>query len=460
MQWSYEPSPRRRTGKEWAGIIGWSIGIPLLAYVFLAISQDITSFLPTTALQLGAADLLIIIPCVLLVMKNRTVSAPRKRRCSSKEIAILVVLSLLGDIAGDAICMFSSSDVVNAQGVPDSGADMTSGMANSLFDKVDYQTAANDEDPVDWEISSVFIAPVAEELLFRGVIYGFGRRLSVVAAFIWSALVFGAGHFDSDNPGLFPMALLFGFSQCFVYEMTGRVWVGIIVHVFCNSTIGSLIVSPAIKLLAVTPVVAWVSYIVMFVVTIIAYVKLREVIKQEDAALEIQQRVAQSQMYWTWMRQRMGLAPQQPIMAAYGQPGYAQPMQPAYGQPAMGQPVVPPTGYATPQTYTNQQGYGQLGYGAHGYDQQGYAQQMYSQPGYAGQQGYAQQTDTGQPGNGFAPQGYPVQDSAWAGYAAPQSTYPQSASSQSAFSQTAAPQSDETHGPDSPDGWHPSDPTQ
>lgn len=78
----------------------------------------------------------------------------------------------------------------------------------------------------------VVVAPVAEETIFRGYIYGVLKRYTgAVAAAVISAGVFAAMHLSlSSLPPLFVLALCFTLA----YEATGSLLVNIFMHSFFN----------------------------------------------------------------------------------------------------------------------------------------------------------------------------------------------------------------------------------
>jgi len=82
-------------------------------------------------------------------------------------------------------------------------------------------------------ISAVIVAPLCEELLFRGLIYGtlkrYGERIYAALA---SSILFAVIHFHV--PSLTPLFLLsIGF--CIAYEITGCLWVPIVMHALFNA---------------------------------------------------------------------------------------------------------------------------------------------------------------------------------------------------------------------------------
>ncbi|HXR29658.1 MAG TPA: type II CAAX endopeptidase family protein [Solirubrobacterales bacterium] len=78
-------------------------------------------------------------------------------------------------------------------------------------------------------------APISEEVCFRGFLFGgLRRRLPRVAAALVAALVFGALHATTGISAVPPL-IAFGFVLCLLYEKTGSIVPGIILHVLNNS---------------------------------------------------------------------------------------------------------------------------------------------------------------------------------------------------------------------------------
>lgn len=83
------------------------------------------------------------------------------------------------------------------------------------------------------------VAPVVEEIVFRGVLYGWLRRfLSPALGIVLSALVFGAVH---GIPQLIPALAVQGAILALVYERTRSLWPSIVLHgVFNAIMLGAL----------------------------------------------------------------------------------------------------------------------------------------------------------------------------------------------------------------------------
>ena len=79
------------------------------------------------------------------------------------------------------------------------------------------------------------VAPIAEEIFFRGMLFGgLRRRLSTYPSAAISALVFGALHATTGVTAVPPL-IVFGFMLALLYERTGSLVPGMIAHAFNNA---------------------------------------------------------------------------------------------------------------------------------------------------------------------------------------------------------------------------------
>lgn len=79
------------------------------------------------------------------------------------------------------------------------------------------------------------LAPIAEELFFRGMLFG-GLRVYVpfLPAALISGAVFGSLHLTTGASAVPPL-ILFGFLLAWVYERSGSIWPAVILHAINNS---------------------------------------------------------------------------------------------------------------------------------------------------------------------------------------------------------------------------------
>ncbi len=79
------------------------------------------------------------------------------------------------------------------------------------------------------------LGPVAEELFFRGILYGFLRRWGVIVALVFSTLIFVLCH--PTHQGIPVTRLLGGILFAVAYEISGSLMVPITIHCLGNLAI-------------------------------------------------------------------------------------------------------------------------------------------------------------------------------------------------------------------------------
>jgi len=90
-------------------------------------------------------------------------------------------------------------------------------------------------DLIHFFIVGGLLGPVAEEVFFRGILYGFFRRWGVIVAVILSTLIFVVSH--PINHGIPLTRLLGGILFAVAYETTGSLIVPITIHALGNLAI-------------------------------------------------------------------------------------------------------------------------------------------------------------------------------------------------------------------------------
>jgi hypothetical protein len=82
-------------------------------------------------------------------------------------------------------------------------------------------------------VTMVLVAPLVEEIIFRGLLFGaLVQRMGVLASALVTALIFGVIHGD---PVLFPTLAALGFVTALAYAATGNLWVPITLHALNNA---------------------------------------------------------------------------------------------------------------------------------------------------------------------------------------------------------------------------------
>ena len=108
--------------------------------------------------------------------------------------------------------------------------------------EVGYDTYLTGPDRIFAFVSLVVVAPIAEELIFRGWLYGKMRaRLNVWVSVLIVSVFFGLMHMGMDADGgivgLNVAVNVFGMSivMCAIREITGTIWSGIFLHMIKNA---------------------------------------------------------------------------------------------------------------------------------------------------------------------------------------------------------------------------------
>lgn len=92
-------------------------------------------------------------------------------------------------------------------------------------------------------VGAVLLAPVYEETLLRGLVFGNLRKKSRVAAYLVTALVFALMHVMNYILRMDPLTLLLNLvlyalpsaALCAAYEYAGTVWAPIVLHMILNA---------------------------------------------------------------------------------------------------------------------------------------------------------------------------------------------------------------------------------
>lgn len=81
-------------------------------------------------------------------------------------------------------------------------------------------------------LAAVFVAPLCEEIFFRGFVFmGLRHAMPVGWAIVFSALIFAIAHGD---PGSFAVLFIIGLALAFLRWHTHSLWPGIILHMLNN----------------------------------------------------------------------------------------------------------------------------------------------------------------------------------------------------------------------------------
>ncbi len=167
------------------------------------------------------------------VMTFGTIEWVRNRRVSDlfglRRIGLprIIIISILGGVASLMICAKFVGDFSNEY-------------LKLMFGNLDLQEPVKmlQESTSNLHLGLSILmacvaAPLVEELLFRGYMYGTLRRLTNP---IFSALVIGAlfAVVHGNLPALLPL-WAFSLLLCLAYELTGCLWVSVGIHMFFNA---------------------------------------------------------------------------------------------------------------------------------------------------------------------------------------------------------------------------------
>ena len=203
----------------------------LLFYAYCCLSSAIPSTRgESTAMQVWYANIvntLIYLPFLL-----RYMSLPPTEAAARKRSLLLVLLALCG------IYLYCS--ILGACGVEKWLTQLTDTPVNQDITNM----MANETEPATLAalcFGSVIIAPVVEEIAFRGFLYNILRqRVGIFAACVASSLLFASIHM-----ALVQALPLFGFAvlECVIYEKTRSLRYCILLHMLFNSISSIAIIS-------------------------------------------------------------------------------------------------------------------------------------------------------------------------------------------------------------------------
>ena len=95
------------------------------------------------------------------------------------------------------------------------------------------------DSPIWFFVTGAVIAPIVEEIFFRGFLFqGFRQRYGWAPALLLSSAIFSAAHLDPAS--LLPTFIL-GLILTYVYHRSNSLWPGIIIHFLINASSSLLI---------------------------------------------------------------------------------------------------------------------------------------------------------------------------------------------------------------------------
>jgi len=210
--------------KPYPGVVQ-AIGIFILCFIIRIVIGLVTR-IPADAVGISTVDqglfCSLISIVVVLVFTYRKTNVPIREAFSLKAFNLMLVLPLVIAIIGISI-ISSEIDNVTRIFVPMPPEILDFLLKNALHDITQLQRI----------VFRVFLIPVAEEALFRGVIlHGFLKRYSTKQAIIASALLFGVAPL---NPWSLVLVVLGGIFLAWLLVYTKSLFACILAHMTMNA---------------------------------------------------------------------------------------------------------------------------------------------------------------------------------------------------------------------------------
>lgn len=166
------------------------------------------------ALSLISGELILLVPTVIYVLANRadlrTISEHWRLRLGAVPLLILM-----------AYCLLPAVTLINLISMLLAGENAASSLVTPI-----------QQLPMWASLLCVSVLPgVAEEFIFRGLLYSQYRRRRVWGAIVTSALLFGLMHMNLNQ---FCYAFVIGIFFCLVYEGTGTILASMLMHAVYN----------------------------------------------------------------------------------------------------------------------------------------------------------------------------------------------------------------------------------
>jgi len=208
--------------------VAWIVGI----YVWLSLAQTLAASAVDQQRVMGMADLWVSIgfQCVMASMVV-FVMAPRARAMVWLGLRWQGWRSQIALAPATVVAMWLVFGVLETAGymrwLESFGIDTLQDSVRALQKRDDVAFL------VLMQFSAIVVAPICEEVVFRGYLYGVAKRYcGPVAAALCTALIFSAAH--ASLVALLPLAI-FGLLLAWLYERTGSLWAPIASHACFNA---------------------------------------------------------------------------------------------------------------------------------------------------------------------------------------------------------------------------------
>ena len=201
----------------WKSIDNW-ISIFLLALVYIGIVITVEKFgsqiIQSASLIL--VQLVYLLPLIVIFTYRRI--NPKALGFGSFKLSTLAIGC--GMLIVSYLIITIHNLILSSLGMYTQGEEIL-----SLFDTM--------ESPVWFILVGAVLAPIVEELFFRGFLFqGFRQRYGWVKGLLLSSAIFAAAHLD---PAAFIPTFILGSLLAYMYHRTNSVWLGVILHVSINT---------------------------------------------------------------------------------------------------------------------------------------------------------------------------------------------------------------------------------
>ncbi|MBP5179940.1 MAG: CPBP family intramembrane metalloprotease [Clostridiales bacterium] len=201
------------------------ITVDVFFYVF-SINREVYAGLFTTVCSLVSVGVFLLYHFIRSYKREKLIKFNRPN-ASYVVVGVVIAFGMLGLVS---LYMIAAEAISNmAAAVQDELQQYNESM--DRFTEVEKAQVPMWDIVLDF-IGSGLLAPLSEELAFRGSVYGELRgKFNVVISMIASSLIFGILHGISIHIGY---ALICGMILALVYEFSGSIWLSFIVHAIFN----------------------------------------------------------------------------------------------------------------------------------------------------------------------------------------------------------------------------------
>ena len=219
------PSPPIGTGHPARPALGWTelltlvpvwIVVSVLLFVPVALIGDSAVPGPVPALGLGAAAFLVA-SLIVTALRVRSTAAVGLRRTSWRWIGLGVVGGIVGLVTSVGV---AAAYIAITGDTSDLRPDLSAGASGSGVQVALFLALG------------AVLVPFAEEMFFRGLLFGALRRHGFLVAVLVSSVLFGLAHGLSVA---LVGAALFGALTAVLYERSRSIWPAVAAHVTNNA---------------------------------------------------------------------------------------------------------------------------------------------------------------------------------------------------------------------------------